>query len=134
MSAGGRPRAMAWVMVIAVVIYLVLLGRLALGLMGTGDPVGILLGLAILAFPLIGAWVLWREMRFGYTMQRVAQDWQQRGIDPSDLTYDGALAAVEADPESWERWFELGLAYEKEGDRRRARAAMRESAQRYPTA
>ncbi len=131
MSAGGRPRALAWVMVIAVVIYLVLLGRLALGLMGTGDAVGVVLGLAILAFPLIGAWVLWREMRFGYTMQRVAQEWQQRGIDPADLTYEGTLAAVEADPDSWERWFELGLAYEKAGDRRRARAAMRESAQRY---
>ena len=77
------------------------------------------------------AWVLWREMRFGYTMQRVAQEWQQRGIDPADLTYEGTLAAVEADPDSWERWFELGLAYEKAGDRRRARAAMRESAQRY---
>ena len=44
-----------------------------------GSGVGIAFGLAILAFPAAGAWVLWREMRFGYRMQQVAADWQQLG-------------------------------------------------------
>ena len=36
-------------------------------------------------------------------------------------------AEVEAQPENWRAWFRLGLAYDASGDRRRARAALRES-------
>ncbi len=126
-----NPRALAWIMAVAVAVYLVVLGQLALRFIGTGDAVGVALGLAILAFPLLGAWVLWREMRFGYTMQRVAAAWQQYGLDPQGFTYEDCLAALEQEPDSWARWFELGLAYERAGDRRRARAAMRESAYRF---
>jgi Flp pilus assembly protein TadD len=32
---------------------------------------------------------------------------------------------VEADPDAWERWFELATAYDAAGDRKRARKAMR---------
>ncbi len=127
-----NPRAFAWIMVVAVAVYLVLLGQLAVRFIATGEWVGIAFGLAILAFPLLGAWVLWREMRFGYRMQQVAADWQQLGIDPEDLTYDACLNRVEQDPDDWARWFELGLAYERAGDRRRARAAMRAAGDRYP--
>lgn len=126
-----NPRTFAWIMVVAVGVYLVLLGQLAIRLITTGDVVGILFGLGILAFPLIGAWILWREMRFGYRMQFVAHEWQKLGIDPSDLTYEDCLPRVEAAPDDWQPWFELGLAYEKAGDRRRARAAMREAEQRF---
>ena len=122
------PRTFAWLMVVAVGVYLVLLGQLALTLITTGDAVGILSGLAILASPLIGAWILWREMRFGYRMQFVAHEWQKLGTDPADLSYEECLPRVESDPDDWARWFELGLAYEQAGDRRRARAAMRRSA------
>lgn len=127
-----NPRAFAWIMVVPVAVYLVLLGQLAVRFIATGEWVGIAFGLAILAFPLLGAWVLWREMRFGYRMQQVAADWQQLGIDPEDLTYDACLNRVEQDPDDWARWFELGLAYERAGDRRRARAAMRAAGDRYP--
>lgn len=126
-----NSRAFAWIMVVAVAVYLVLLGQLALRLMATGEIVGIAFGLAILAFPVLGAWILWREMRFGYRMQQVAADWQGRGIDPADLSYDDCVSRLEQDPDNWARWFELGLAYEKDGDRRRARAAMREAGARY---
>lgn len=121
----------AWLMVVAVVVYLVLLGQLAVRFIVTGEAVGVVLGLVILAFPLIGAWILWREMRFGYRMQEVARAWQQLGIDPADLTYEDSLARVEADPDNWRHWFELGLSYERAGDRRRARAAMRAAGERF---
>ncbi|MFN8126111.1 MAG: tetratricopeptide repeat protein [Candidatus Nanopelagicales bacterium] len=127
-----RSRAFAWILVVVVGVYLLLLGQLALRFITTGEVVGILLGVAILAFPLLGAWVLWREMRFGYRMQELAAEWQQFGIDPADLTYEDTLARVEDHPDDWARWFELGLAYEQAGDRKRARAAMREAGERYP--
>ena len=127
-----NPRALAWIMVVAVAVYLVLLGQLGLRLISTGEVVGILLGVAILAFPLVGAWILWREMRFGYRMQYVAHEWQTLGIDPADLSYEECISRLEIDPDSWQRWFELGLAYEQAGDRRRARAAMREAGERFP--
>ncbi len=126
-----NPRLTAWLMVVAVAVYLVLLGQLAVRFVLTGEAVGVVLGMTILAFPLIGAWILWREMRFGYRMQQVAGAWKELGVDPAGLTYEESLSAVEADPDSWQHWFELGLAYEHAGDRRRARAAMREAGARF---
>jgi cytochrome c-type biogenesis protein CcmH/NrfG len=127
-----NPRAFAWIMVAAVAVYLVLLGQLALQFLVSGEAVGIAFGLAILAFPALGAWILWREMRFGYRMQEVAAEWQTAGRDPADLTFDDCQARVRSDPDDWRAWFELGLTYEQAGDRRRARSAMRQSAERFP--
>lgn len=127
-----NPRTFAWIMVVAVGVYLILLGQLAIRLIGTGDGVAIAMGVGILAFPVIGVWLLWREMRFGYRMQFVAHEWQKLGTDPAQLTYEECLPRVEAAPQEWQPWFELGLAYEKAGDRRRARAAMREAERRFP--
>ncbi len=100
-----------------------------------------LLGLAVLALPLIGLWALVAEWRFGRATQRLGAELAERGELPVDdlprrpsgrpvreaaeAHFATARTRVEADPESWERWFELSLAYDAAGDRRRARSSMR---------
>lgn len=102
-------------------------------------PVG--LGMAILVLPPIGLWALASEWRFGRSTQDLGAALAQRGELPvddlprrpsgrpvrsaADARFADVRARVEADPEAWERWFELATAYDACGDRRRARAAMR---------
>lgn len=127
-----NPRVLAWVMAGAVAVYLVLLGQTALRLIGTGDVAGIGLGLAVLVFPFVGAWVVWREMRFGYVLQRMAQRYEATDADPERLEFEAARDRARSEPDNWLAWFELGLAYDGAGDRRRAREAMRQAATLYP--
>lgn len=125
----------------ACVVYLVLIGQRALVLMASGEPVALVMGAALLVLPVVGGWVVWREVEFGRTTARLADLLAQRGELPADdlprrpsgrperAAADARFAErrdeVARAPDDWGAWFRLGVAYEDAGDRRRARSAMR---------
>ncbi|MEO6827605.1 MAG: hypothetical protein ABI255_05875 [Microbacteriaceae bacterium] len=136
-------RVAAIVMAALLVIYLVVLGQRAVLLVGTGSPIGIAMGVALLVLPVIGAWVLVRELMFGVHTQALVRILEREDDLPADdlprrpsgrpvraaadARFPAAKARVDAEPESWRAWFRLGMAYDDSGDRRRARAAIREA-------
>ena len=115
----GRP--IAFILAGAIAVYLLILGQIGLELVRTGEPAAVGLGIAILVFPLLGAWVVWRELRFGFAMQRMAE--ARDAEAPAE--FESARERVEQRPADWTAWFDLGIAYDAGGDRRRAREAMR---------
>ena len=132
----------AIVMAVLLALYLVLVGWRAVQFVGTGEPIAVAMGIALIVLPIIAAWALWREIMFGVRSQALVRRLDaEGGLDlgipatPSgrperaaaDAAFDGFRAAAEADPESWRAWLRLGLAYDAAGDRRRARAAVREA-------
>ncbi|MGC4942752.1 hypothetical protein [Kribbella sp. DT2] len=137
------------VIVIAVVFvaYAVLLGWRGVLLIGTGDPVAIGLGIAVLVIPLVGLYLVWRELQFGRRTEALAQELDLEGGLPvddlprrpsgrversaADAAFAQYQAEVEAAPEDWRAWFRLSTAYDAAGDRRRARAAMRTAIARH---
>ncbi|CAN5372065.1 hypothetical protein BH09ACT6_BH09ACT6_27270 [soil metagenome] len=148
-----KGKIAAFVMAGLLLVYIVLVFQHALVFIGTGVPAGILIGIALLVFPVVGAWALYRELLFGFRTQRlvgILRDHDALPIDdlpkrPSGRPYRAEADAefetyrdeVEAQPESWEAWFRLGLAYDASGDRRRARKALRQAItfyQRQPVA
>lgn len=137
------PRRWAWLLAAAVAAYLVLAGIRGWALLTSAQATGVLLGIAVFALPVVGAWVVWREIAFGYAMQAMGAQLASEGdlpIDDFARTPSGRivpedaqrfLAAererVEAHPEDWKSWYRFGLAQDAARDRRRARAAMREA-------
>ena len=137
------------VVVIAVVFvaYAVLLGWRGVLLIGTGEPVAVGLGLAVLVIPLVGLYLVWRELQFGRRTEALAQELDLEGGLPVDdlprrpsgrierSAADAAFAQyqseVEAAPDDWRTWFRLSTAYDAAGDRRRARASMRTAIARH---
>lgn len=136
-------RVAAIVMAVLLAIYLVVVGQRAVLLIGTGSAVGIAMGLALLVLPIIGAWLLGRELMFGIHSQALMRILERENDLPeddlprrpsgrpiraaADARFPLAKARVDAEPESWQAWFRLGMAYDDSGDRRRARAAIREA-------
>ena len=55
------PRRWAWLLAVAVAAYLVLAGVRGWALVTSGDPAGVVLGVAVFALPIVGAWVVWRS-------------------------------------------------------------------------
>ncbi|MDR9434893.1 hypothetical protein [Pontimonas sp.] len=97
------------------------------------------MGVALLVLPLLGAWGLVAEWRFGAASSRLRALLEEQGLVPefprtiggralreeATQLFPGFQAEVEAAEEDWKAWFRLGLAYDACGDRRRGRWAIR---------
>ncbi len=139
-----RARTSALIAFGVLVVYLVAVGWRGVLLVLDGGLVAVLLGLALLALPVVGLWAVLRELRFGRATEVMARQLEERGELPvddlprspagridraaADAWFEGFRREVDATPSSWEAWFRLALGYDAAGDRRRARAAMRRAA------
>lgn len=101
-----------------------------------------ILGICVVAIVVFGVWALIRELRFGLNTERLARILDAEGLLPQDdlprvrgrIDREAADEAFEtyrnetqADPDNWRSWYRLGLAYDAAGDRKRARAALRDA-------
>jgi cytochrome c-type biogenesis protein CcmH/NrfG len=137
----GRRAALALGVLVAV--YLGLVGWRGARLLGEGTPTTAVLGLAIIVLPVVGAWAIWREIRFGLESQQMARQLEREGGLPvddlprrpsgrpdraaADAAFERRRIAAETAPDDWRSWFRLALAYDDAGDRRRARQSMRQA-------
>lgn len=129
------------VMAVLLAVYIVLVGQRAWLLFVSGEPVGVIMGVALVILPLVAVWALWRELAFGVRASALGKRLEREGGLPAeqiDTTASGkplrdqaeALfpvyrSDVEEHPDDWRAWFRLSLAYDGAGDRSRARQAMR---------
>jgi hypothetical protein len=136
-----RTKLTVALLVTVVAAYLTFIAWKGFSAIRDGGPAGVALGVGLLVLPLIGAWVVVAELRFGAATQRLAEELEADGRWPTeelplrpsgrperaaaDALFATRRADVEADERDWGAWFRLGLAYDDAGDRRRARAAMR---------
>lgn len=134
-------RTVAWILALAVGVYLVFTAARSWALIASGDPVPILLGISVIVFPLLGAWLIGRELLFGLRSQSLGRELGAEGglpIDDLPRTPSGRIqrdaaderfaeyqVEVEQDPDDWRRWYRLAIAYDDARDRKRARSAMR---------
>jgi hypothetical protein len=125
------PRNIALLLAAILLVYLVFLGRTGVALLTSGDAIAGLLGIAVLVFPFIGIWVIWREIRFGFTTQQMAAAESENPIGDDDLDFDVAKAMVQSQPDDWQAWFRVAIAYDQAGDRRKARESMHHAVDLY---
>jgi Tetratricopeptide repeat len=129
-------------MVFFTLLYAFLLFERGIVLISDPQPVAIALGLAILFFPITAVAAIFFEVRFGFRLSKISKLVQKSNIElpEYDLKASGRAdhasgkAAFEAiqgriqeDEENYLLWFLLADAYDKLGDRKRARAAARKS-------
>ncbi|MEI6362206.1 MAG: hypothetical protein WCP95_08725 [Actinomycetes bacterium] len=134
-------KVLSWLLAAAVAVYIVFAGMRAWALASTGEPMLIVFGVSVVVIPVIGIWVLWRELRFGQRSQRLGEELGAEGGLPEDdlprmpsgrivkeaadarfAEYEGE---VQAAPDDWRCWYRLAIGYDDARDRKRARAAMR---------
>ncbi|MFD0921275.1 hypothetical protein [Saccharopolyspora rosea] len=118
------------------------MGERAFTMLVSGQPVFIVLGVAVLVFPVLGALMIVDQLRFGLQTERLARRLDEEGAlpdvshlprrpsgrverDAADSWFDEKQAELEAAPNDWRRWFALAQAYDLAGDRNRGRKAMR---------
>ncbi|GAA1126558.1 MULTISPECIES: hypothetical protein [Microbacterium] len=124
-------------------LYLVVVGQRAIVMLTTGEPIAIAIGVALLVMPLIGAWALYRETRFGFAADRLGRALDAEGGMPEaegEVSASGRLpredvepmiakytAAAEEAPDDWRARYRLGVVQDAAGRRKDARASIREA-------
>jgi cytochrome c-type biogenesis protein CcmH/NrfG len=131
-------------MCLALLVYLALLGRVAVLMIGSGRAVTVVLGVALLILPAIGLWAMIATLRAGLAHQKlarlVAEDGMELDVsalprrpsgrierDAADALFDTVCGELHGDPDNWRRWYRLARAYDYAGDRSRAREAMKKA-------
>jgi len=126
---------------LALFYVLTLLGR---GIILLQEPslIAMAMGLAILVLPLVALWALFAELQFGLKAQRLARRLISLDIPGLDLelrasgraTKESASRELEriqqevaSEGNNWTLWFQLGEAYDAAGERKNARAAIRQA-------
>jgi cytochrome c-type biogenesis protein CcmH/NrfG len=143
-ARGVRIQVLIALMCAALLVYIVLLGRTAVVMIGSGRGVGIALGCALLILPAIGLWAMFATLRAGLAHQRLARLAAEDGMeldtgalprrpsgrierDAADALFARVRDELEDDPDNWRRWYRLARAYDYAGDRSRAREAMKKA-------
>lgn len=144
MSRNVRIQLTIAIMCAALLVYIVLLGRSAVLMIGSGRAVAIVLGVALLILPAIGLWAILATLRAGFAHQKLARLVAEDGLeldvsalprrpsgrierDAADVLFETVRAELDTDPHDWRRWYRLARAYDYAGDRGRAREAMRKA-------
>lgn len=136
-------RLVAFILATAVAVYLLFTVARSWVLIASGDPVPVALGVAVIVIPVIGAWVLYRELAFGMRTQQLGRELGAEGglpVDDLPRTPSGRIERDAADarfveyeeqvqrsPDDWRAWYRLAIGYDDARDRKRARAAMRKA-------
>ena len=139
----AKPATMAW---LAVIVFLTLLYAFellqrALVLLRDGSAVAIVMGLAILVLPPFALAFVIIEIRFGLRAANLQRQVDQAGIafdyelrpsgrakkESAEVGFERFKALVEENEENHLYWFLLADAYDKMGDRARARRAARKA-------
>lgn len=143
MTRGMQGRVAVAVMALLLLLYIGIVVWYGMLLVKSGVVIGIVMAVALWVLAVIAVWALVREIMFGVRTERLVRILDAEGSlpvddmphrasgrperDAADAEFPAYKAEVEASPQSWRAWFRLGLAYDASGDRRRARAALREA-------
>ncbi len=144
-AAFRKNRTKIWVgaVTLLLVFYLVVSFQRSVLLLMDSNPAAKAIGAAYLVLPVIGAWAMIRELLFGARTEQMAKILEAEGGLPvdelprtpagrivrsaADLEFEKYRAEAEAAPDDWRSWFRLSCAYDASGDRKRARASMRDA-------
>ena len=152
-AAGFRKnRIKIWVgaVTLLLVFYLVVSFQRSLLLLADSNLTAKAIGAAYLVLPIVGAWALIRELMFGARTEQMAKVLEAEGGLPvdelprtpggrivraaADAEFEKYRAEAEAAPGDWRSWFRLSCAYDAAGDRKRARASMRDAVRLFTAA
>ncbi|MFI2104763.1 tetratricopeptide repeat protein [Isoptericola sp. NPDC019693] len=140
------PRGLAGAVAVTALLalYIWQIAGRGVSMIGTGEPVLVAIGLAVLVIPLLVIVLIAREYRLATRVQHMADTLAAAGELPvddlprspggrvdraaADAAFEERREAAERDPDDWKVWYHLAFAYDAAGDRRRAREMLRRAA------
>ncbi len=133
------------VMVAITLLYAFLLFERGWVLLQDGQPIAVVMGIAILVFPLLAIATIFYEIRFGFRLAKLEKLFTESGMqapeylrkpsgraeaDSGKQVFQQIKSQLEKDENNFLLWYLLADSYDKLGDRKRARSAARQAISR----
>ena len=131
------------IITVLTLLYLVFVLQMAWGFMSSGEPIAIVMGAALVVFPVMGAVFVARDLMFASRGDALLARLGEAGelpedtlpkrpsgrpvVEAADADFEQWKQGVESHPEDPAAWARLALAYKASGDTARARKAMRQA-------
>lgn len=130
------------VMVVITLLYAFLLFERAVVLIQDGQPVALVMGIAILLFPLLALATIFFEIRFGLRLAKLEKLFIASGLETPEYElrpsgraqtesggeiFEAIKQKLETDETNFLLWYLLADSYDKLGDRKRARESARKA-------
>lgn len=134
-------RRIALILAAVLSVYLFFAASRGIDLIRTDDPAVQALGVAVLILPILGAFLVIREIRFGKLSYQMGQVIDEAYLPAADIAADqknanlvAAIDRAKEDMDNWQAWYSVALAYELMNERKLAREAMRYSVELFQAA
>ncbi|MCX6404991.1 MAG: hypothetical protein NTW81_05760 [Actinobacteria bacterium] len=133
-------KRIAFILTAVLLVYLGFAFSRGIDLLRTDNGSVKLLGLCVLVLPMLGGWLVIREVRFGFKSSQMGQQVSEnllpsREIKPrspqADEYLEGAVARTKEAQEVWQNWFCVALGYDLVGERKLARESMQYAVELY---
>jgi hypothetical protein len=126
-------KRIAFILAAVLAVYLGFAFSRGIDLLKTDNSSVKLLGLCVLVLPLLGGWLVIREVRFGFKSSNMGQQITE-GLLPSqeikprspeaDTYLESAVARTKDAQDDWQNWFCVAIGYDLVGERKLARESM----------
>ncbi len=133
-------KRIAFILTAVLLVYLGFAFSRGIDLLRTDNGSVKLLGLCVLVLPMLGGWLVIREVRFGFKSSQMGQQVSEnllpsREIKPrspqADEYLEGAVARTKEAQDVWQNWFCVALGYDLVGERKLARESMQYAVELY---
>ena len=125
-------KRIAFALGVILAVYMVFSAMRGIDLIQSGDVAAQLMGLAVIVVPLVGGYLIYREIRFGYATSRLGNAVDETLLPTHGMSDDernsyleSALERGRAHEDSWSAWYCIALGYDLNSDRKSARESMR---------
>ena len=126
-------KRITFVLVAVLTVYLIFSFSRGIDLLKAGGPELIVLGICVMIIPIIGGWLIWREIQFGAKSSLLGHEidtsllptTEIKPRSPEAQSYlDTAISRAKANSEEWASWFCVAIGYDLIGQRKLARESM----------
>jgi hypothetical protein len=133
-------KRIVFILTVVLFVYLGFAFSRGIDLLKTDNGAVKLLGFCVLILPLLGGWLVIREVRFGFKSSQMGNQVSdvllpQREIKPrspeADEYLEAAVARTKDAQDVWQNWFCVALGYDLVGERKLARESMQYSVELY---
>ena len=126
-------KRITFVLVSVLAIYLTFSFSRGLDILKAGGPELFVLGLCVMIIPVIGGWLVYREIQFGAKSSLLGAQIEETLLPTKEIKprseearryLDESIAKAKLDPKLWANWFCVAVGYELIGQRKLARESM----------
>jgi len=131
-------KRIALLLSVVVSVYVFFALSRAAALLRFDNPLVKTLGVSVVLLTVLGAYLVFRELRFGFKTAELGRVINERELPTKSMDTDEldaylvkAIERAEAEPENWTNWYCVALGYHVHTDRKLARDSMRYAVELY---